>query len=211
MDVSGLRIVVSGPQGAGKTSLCRALGQRLNLPMLEEEMVPIFRSKARLRSVQRDPARTPDAVAEARKAWVETFFAWADQRLERQANLSGFVADRWEADLLYFWIVSLLGKDRPQETQRLMKRFRQQAGRVHYAILVTSSQPEAPTRNEAGLVRTGDDGVYLLQSAAIHGLIAQHTTLRCLLVKDDGLSVESRAEGVERLLHADMARTRSAL
>src|SRR5260370_15093587 len=81
-----LRIAVTGSAGVGKTTLTRALGRELGLPVIEEEM------RAWL-----ECARSPLGALPAEQA-AQIVSELFGQRLAREGSFRGFVAHNCAAD-----------------------------------------------------------------------------------------------------------------
>jgi len=87
-----LRIAVSGSAGTGKTTVGRALAQRLEIPFIEEGMRKRIEGGLKLHGLSNAGRR--DLLAEL----------WDEQsELEQRAGTS-FVADRSAFDYIAFWL-----------------------------------------------------------------------------------------------------------
>jgi len=86
------RIALSGSAGTGKTTLGRALAERLSVPFLEERMRPRLEAGLDLHALTTDALR-----ALLRELWEE-------QRALEDAASAGFVADRSSLDYAAFWL-----------------------------------------------------------------------------------------------------------
>lgn len=88
----GPRIALSGSAGTGKSTLGRALAERLGVPYLEERM------RLRLEA----GFRLGDLSIEAWRALSHEL--WEEHRAEEERCADGFVADRSSLDFLAFWL-----------------------------------------------------------------------------------------------------------
>lgn len=91
-----LRIAVSGAQGTGKTTLARALAERLRLPLLSE----VARTVAREMGIARDEPIKPELAMRFQLA-----IAWRQLNKERRLWRSGFVADRSIVDQVSYLLL----------------------------------------------------------------------------------------------------------
>lgn len=87
-----LRVALSGSAGSGKTTLGRALAQRLELAFLEEGM------RARIEA----GLSIHDLDLEGRRALMRDLRE--EQRAQEEAATEGFVADRSSYDYAAFWL-----------------------------------------------------------------------------------------------------------
>lgn len=86
------RLALSGSAGTGKTTLGRALAERLRVPFIEEGMRARLESGLRLEQLDLDALR--ELLIELEEEQVDA----------ERACLDGFVADRSAADFAAFWI-----------------------------------------------------------------------------------------------------------
>lgn len=89
-----MKIAVSGAVCTGKTTLGRALAERLDLPFIEEHMGGLFASGRK---------RTPEQFAAAVVECLELKHA-------KEAEATRFVVDRCPLDLINFWQVNQLSR-----------------------------------------------------------------------------------------------------
>lgn len=87
------RIVISGPVGAGKTTLAHALAERLGIPVIAENRAVLLGHLRAWRQLRADPQRQ-DERGPALQRLFETFFHWAEERDRLYRAHEAFVADR---------------------------------------------------------------------------------------------------------------------
>jgi len=120
--VSSPRIAFSGSAGTGKTTLARAVAERLGVPYIEEG----FRRRVDegLLLYKLDDAQRRDLM---RDMWVE------QRALERAAS-DGFVSDRSSVDFAAFWLHYGL-VDAESETERFLAEMQRDAAEVDRVVL----------------------------------------------------------------------------
>jgi hypothetical protein len=178
MPVAPYRIVVSGPVGSGKSTLVAALAERLGLRPIEEKMAPLYRTRAALIQSSKPPVAPVAEQVALRDAWLQSFFDWcADRAGEyRAASETGFVADRWEMDLLGNWLrIFSAHRPAPQDLldrkgRELMALATERAHHIDLAILLPVADGFEKS-NEAGLVRAADFASQVLSYQTSLGLM----------------------------------------
>jgi predicted ATPase len=106
------RLAVSGASGTGKSTLARALAQRLEVPYLEEGMRRRLEAGLDLHTLSHHEHR---ALTES---LLEEMLAAADRAV---AHHGGFVCDRCPLDMAAFWLYYRFAMDE-QATSRFMQR-----------------------------------------------------------------------------------------
>lgn len=192
-----MRIVVSGPTGTGKTTLVKALAERLGLPVLAEEMNDLFRLEGLYKKARRD-GRDKALLDQAASAWGSAFIDWAKRRSTQYDGHRGFVADRWEADLLDIWLVKFAGRDVDKATAWLLNDMRRKARTLDLAVVLPLQDIMGSMRNEAALPRVGFLSGRILNSLLTRALIGQCPGLKTLQLPARPLSVDERVTLVER-------------
>src|SRR5262249_27667141 len=133
--ITDLRIVVTGPTGSGKTTLVKALAQKFKLPILNEGLKNIHASGKVFANLTRDKNRSQPNLEKAFWNWVKSYSDWTDERKRLYSLHNGFVADRWEGDLLTEWLseFSKRRNDRIDEvTVKLLEDMRIKARRLSF-------------------------------------------------------------------------------
>lgn len=158
-----MRIAVSGSAGTGKTTLARALGARLGLPVIGEGMREFLeRTGIDLHTLSHGAFK--DLVRglwEERRATEEA--AWA--------RSGGFVADRAGVDFAAFWMFYRFAREEP-ETEALMREALDPARYDRIFLLPGGAIPLV-----ADGVRTPDRYVQSHIELLIRGLLAGHCGL----------------------------------
>lgn len=118
-----IQIAVSGSAGTGKTSVGRALAQRLSLPFIEEGMRRRIEEGLRVDTLA--PAALADLLAEV----------WEEQRAAEEAAGPSFVADRSAYDYIAFWLQYGLHHDEPR-TEEWVALLREEGARYDRVLLL---------------------------------------------------------------------------
>jgi len=193
-----VKIAISGSGGIGKTTLGRALAERLHLPFLEENLGALVRAGAEARQQTQDAAAAENAYLAAVDAWL------ADRQRQQATHPEGFVADRWALDILQRWLLGGRGDD-DAKTTALIRHVQAQAARLDLVIVPPMLRLRDETDNEAGLRRISALGPRLLSHALYRGLLEQLTQVPRLYLAARPTTVEQRVEQVlatiERLNH----------
>lgn len=178
-----LKIAVSGAVSTGKTTLGRALAERLDLPFIEENLDSMFAAPAGQR-------KSPQAFARAlvqcleRKRWLE-------------AEAGRFVVDRCPLDLLNFWQARRL--PRQVAGHDIYELCRRSTADYDFVVLTPwSGIPlgrDSPDRT--GRARTRDPWVQFKGSCMIAGL-ARHfiEPRRIVQIPNELMDGEKRLEFV---------------
>lgn len=188
------RIVVSGAVGAGKTTLVHALAERLGVPAIGEGLCDLYAeltANQRLRSGSAPQAERSQAL----ERLMQTFFDWAHERARQYGAHPGFVADRWEADLLDLWLKLFADFDCDARTAQLLGDMRAKAQGLACAVLLPPAIRPVEARNEDGLRRRQTFTLTFLSSLVTSGLLRQCPGLPVLALPAQS-SVEERVDRV---------------
>lgn len=201
MTATPLKIAISGPVGTGKTTLARALGKRLGLPVLEEdlwEVVAVWKAFQAL--AKTGHAGKPELTRAFRKS-VDSYFEWIERRSENSRGLDGFVADRWEADLASFWLRSFSHRTVADgKTQGIMQAVRKRGAELDLVVVLPAGISGFPSYNDDGLKRTDNLCARIMGGSIMTGLTKQLTECPVMLIPDMPLSAEERVTLVEQWL-----------
>lgn len=192
-----IRIAISGPNASGKTTLAKAVHEKFDLPLIEEGVKPIFEAQFQFNRLRKASAPKED-LAKAKRAWADSFQQWVKDREMMYANHPGFVADRWEADLLDMWLV-LFGRERSVDplTVKLLKNLRSKARTLDLVILMPLSRPLTQENNDVNLQRATSFTNRLLNSVVTTGVIYSTPHLRVLKIPSTPMTTEQRLALVE--------------
>jgi predicted ATPase len=191
-----LKIAVSGFPGTGKTSLVKALGEKFDIPIIQENMLPI-RNAEKDFATARMQRRTEDLPA-LHAALVESFVSWDAGRTKEYQARDSFVADRWEADLLDWWLVRF-GQGRASVdsvTTSLLKNFQEKSKIFNFVVITPVQKPFSFEPNEQGNTRSANLTMHVLNMAVTAGLVQHFTDLPALFIPNEPMSVEERVDFV---------------
>lgn len=168
--MANYRIAISGPAGAGKTTLANALGEALSLPVLPENLETIYARRRAFLDSQAPPAAPESRQWAAVWAWMDSHFEWCEAHAGRTADLPGFVADRWEMDIMSNWIRVFSAHDANDKTRRLHHIWQERAKFYDLVVVLPVSSFEIEPRNDAGMKRRLNMTVQLMAHAVVAGL-----------------------------------------
>lgn len=194
------RLAITGFAGTGKTSLCEALGERLGVPVLGEDMAAIAAANQECQRVMRFRWSSEEERRAAREASVDAYVAWAGKRDGLYRESAGFVADRWELDLVNWWLVHFgLGENAVDHvTSRLMQDMRDKAKRLDAMVLMPFQSPFAVSgsHNHDMLVRKIDFTTHALFRTVAVGLLREFVSLKVIALPGQPMTVAERADFV---------------
>jgi predicted ATPase len=156
--VSVPRIVFSGSAGTGKTTLARAVADRLGLPYIEEGIRP--RVEAGLKLYLLDESQRRDLIREL----------WEEQHAAQEAAGHGFVADRSAVDYAAFWLHYGL-TDEQEETRTFLAEM-ERAARAESRVVLC---PWGVLPLEADGVRSTNPWLQLRYQALVEGMHGRMT------------------------------------
>lgn len=172
------RIAISGSAGTGKTTLGRALAERLGVPFVEEGM------RRRIEAGFR-----PHGYG-AREWAILMRELWDEHRSAEDAATEGFVADRSSLDFAAFWLHYGLHED-VEATERFVEEMRAHAERYDRIVLLPW-----------GAIPLVDDGVrstnrwtQLRYHSILEGLLERLVPAQVVRIDTSG-SIEGRLDSV---------------
>lgn len=200
MKVQAARIAITGSTGIGKTTLARALSQALDVPLLEENMRAVADARRAYLEIGRSPATPKQEVRAALLAYLDACEAWLRTRNARQAELEGFVADRWAIDLLSSLLMGGLGPAHNDLILRWVQESRAQARQFDLIVMPPLIRMSEERTNEQGLPRSGALSQRLLNHCLLRGLIEQLSPTPRLYLPTSARTVAERVASVTSAL-----------
>lgn len=193
-----LRIAISGPNASGKTTLAEAMAERYGLPVIEENVAEIDKSRSLLERLYAEQAPA-EKIVEAKRNWIGTFIAWIKSREAAYATTPGFVADRWEADLLDLWLV-FFGRERNIDniTAEMVRNLYAKGRIMDIAIMMPLAKPFTEDNNDVDVHRSGTFTNRLLNSMVTNGIIQTVPNLRVLRIPLEAHSLGDRMDLIDK-------------
>ena len=168
-----LRIAVSGPAGAGKTTLVKALAAELSLPIIDEGLRALYDAQVALHQASRTPGTPPDVQRRALTNWMKTYFDWCDVRGAAYSQHPDFVADRWELDLFSYWLHAFVQYNTYDDTRRLHEIFLERSREFDLFVMLPVGTFDVEEHNEVGLRRQTSHNRSVLTQSSFTGLLFQ--------------------------------------
>lgn len=206
-----LKIAISGGVATGKSTLSAELARRTGLPVVREGMAELAQASEEFGRLLADRSIDSAGLAPARARLVGEFEGWVLSRAAARADLEGFVCDRWELDLLAWWLMANIhGAD--AVTAKLTRSFSIAARDLDYCVVT-------PFGKQLGAIgETNSDGQVrnfsLTSRVAFHALLVglkiDFVPLRVIRLPVDLDTVEERAEFIERAISRDQVRKASS-
>lgn len=201
--MKNLKILISGPTGSGKTTMARDLAAHFGLTLLAEDMKGIYQAKTAYEALKQRTPKNEQEIRVAYNAWANSFVYWARRRAALYETSEGFVADRWEADLLSLWVREFKHPQANRTTQELFEQMRERAASVDAIVFLLPIHASVEKKNDDGLSRNSSLGVRLMATLLTDGLIRQCNGARVIYVPDQPMSREDRAQLVIQEISRD--------
>ena len=181
------RIAVTGSAGVGKSTLARAVSDRLGVPLVDEGMRRRLEAGLDLRALGRDGLR--DLL-------LELFAEMMADTQAATAEAGGFVADRASLDVAAFWLYYGFGHD-AAATADLISRVRDTV--ELYDLIVILPWGALPLQDDR--IRTANPWLQLHYHAVIDGLLARWAA-RTLAIPAQCVALDDRVARVTAALAA---------
>lgn len=201
MNSSQLKIVISGAVGSGKTTLAHALGKKLALPVLPENMAALYQALGVYRQAMKMPNATKASKNDKAQLLMRCFADWVNERRALYTQHRGFIADRWEADLLDLWLKLFADLPCDDQTMQLLGDMRKKAEQFDCAVMLPPGTYQADTQNEDGLGRRQTANLTLLSTLVTGGLHRQCPGLVTLYLSPKVAALDDRVSAVLAFAH----------
>lgn len=192
-----MRIAVSGYPGTGKTSLVKALSDHYQLPILKENMFEIGDINRKINVAHRlNQTAEVDALI---KRYVQSFMKWDAERTEAYKTHPAFIADRWEADLLNYWLLSSrsLSLNSSQVTIKLFNHLKAKSKSIDFVVLTPLIKPFSSENNEEGNTRKKGYNGHLQDIVINTGLIKAYTEIPLILLPEKPMTIDERVQYID--------------
>jgi hypothetical protein len=182
-----MRIVVSGFPGTGKTSLVKALSEKYDLPIIEENLIKIGDLNRQLNLI---------------KNYANSFLEWDIERSNRYKESKSFIADRWEADLLDYWLFSSksMSSNADSITLKLLNNLKQKSKSIDFVVVTPLLKPFSSDVNEEGNVRIKGFTNHLRSIVTNVGLITAFTKTSLILIPELPMNINERVEYIDNII-----------
>lgn len=200
-----VRLALSGPVGAGKSTLAQALAARLGVRLIPEGFAAVQAAIVGRSRLLRNPQATDQHLQAAHREAMAACLAWLQGRERVYAESGGFVADRWEVDLLDTWLKLFAGLSPDAQTRAILARMREVARGLDLVVLLPPPAFDVERFNDEGLPRRPGFSLKLQAYAMTSGLLRQCQGLRVLALPE-GQPVAARVDAVLRALSRQDAR-----
>lgn len=198
--INNLKLAVSGFPGTGKTTLVNALSSELSLPIIQENMFQIGELNRQLNSAIKE--KRHKEIPLLMKRYCESFLEWDAKRGIEYQEHQTFIADRWEADLLDYWLLSsssFVGDFSKISTQ-LLKSLKEKSRNIDVCILTPLIEPFSNEKNEEGNTRAKGFTRHLRNIVTTVGIIKTFTKTNLVIIPSRKMSVDERLDYVKKTL-----------
>jgi hypothetical protein len=199
-----MRIVVSGSPGSGKTTLVKALAERFRLPIISENLMPIYLTKRSFTSLKSNGYASDFVLQDAFDKWTDSYLEWADERARLYAQFGKFVADRWEADMLSNWLSIFSSVQVDEKTSKLILDMQSKAKTLTFAVMLPPQTTLSEAKNEDGLNRQTSYTHRMMRDLLTDALIGR-CEVPLLWLPREPFIVEERVRAVEAAIQKRFA------
>ena len=202
MSHPAIRIAVSGLPGTGKSTLAAALGAHYGVPILAENMLTLANAARDfdLATEGRDDAEIQRRGA----AMANAFLDWQRDRQTALSTTSGFIADRWDVDLLDWWLVMFAQGNRDVDaiTRQLIEGFVASSEGLTLAVVTPIVPPFATGTNDEGNGRLVNLTKHVTTNSLMVGLCRRFTSVPVFELPPVPMTVDERVRAVVEVVES---------
>ena len=183
-----MKIALTGTTATGKTTLATALARQLGVALLEEKLGAVVAASIALKQARHDGNGVAGAKNRVRQACLD----WLNERRAQAEPLTGFVADRTEADIFMRWGAFHLSRN-DAEFRALFRQCAAQMSRLDWIVVLPLTRLGNDGTNEAGLRRTESDDLRFIEHSLGIGILLQMAPAeRLIFIPDTAVTTEQR-------------------
>lgn len=151
-----MKIAISGTSGIGKTTLARALAERLSLPLFEEGFSDIVHAAYLYRQLRAEGGLDTSHQDAALESYRITCLDWFERRRELDASHKSYVADRSSFHILCRWTTAVFPSDTSVTLRKLIRACRSESRRLDLIVVPALTEwSMRPSKNESQPFRPG--------------------------------------------------------
>lgn len=199
-----MKIAISGASGTGKTTLARALANKLSLPLVEEGFGELVQAALHYNQVQSETDTEKLRLQHnALREYKKSCFRWLRNREQIYSAHSGYVADRCGFDILCRWTTARVPFDTTTTLQQLIAYCQQESRRFDLMLIPPLTEwSMQPGSNESGLQRRHSLKDKLHSHSTLIGLIQQFSTGPYLLLSARSRELDTTDDRIDEILTA---------